>query len=180
MKRLLLLVTLILALGVSPVYAANIDFTAPSAFSGNIFTGADGIDFTVETDAIVKAWDNNGLQVQFKDGSQYVKLVFSSPVQLDGLSYQGGANGAVLLVTDSNQQIYAPVEFVPGGNYLDLSAYDNITSITIMRGEGVNGAVGVFAITGLGYNGLSTPIPAAIWLLGSGLAGVAVLRRKLR
>lgn len=64
---------------------------------------------------------------------------------------------------------------------LDLSQFTNVTSVKIFRGEDYPWDVNpnMFRPIELGYAPSAVPAPAAVLLLGSGLAGIIGLRRKI-
>jgi hypothetical protein len=89
-----------------------------------------------------------------------------------GASTGTGAQGASTLGTPNDYKLGSTVylwAIASNGAGVDANFYASNTAIVV----GTNGS-----ITGLSSGGTTVPLPAAIWLLGSGLVGLAGISRR--
>lgn len=200
MKRLFTMLTIIAALGLGAgnAMAETISFGGNGQnFVNNVFTADSGLTMTISTNPNSRPnliqWMANGLHVHpdHFDSNSFIKFTFSEGVGIDYFGYSTSANHNAIQLSyeDGTSSSWLNLSNGPGG-LMDLSQYGaNIIALTIKgeernngNGNGHGGSAGgtSFFITGLEYTPNAVPVPAAVWILGTGLAGLAGLRRKMR
>ncbi|MCP4230264.1 MAG: hypothetical protein GY771_08960, partial [bacterium] len=207
MKRILLLTFGISLLMTVNALAAKIDFTDPAFSSAlgapSFFTSmGGGITFTPGPNNPASPptlwWDEtDGLGVQFNyeddeiEGSEYLELTFSTPFILDSIFiadlfnergytergfYQLNNDPLVTFLAAVDQNLDDPGD--NGELTLDIGGV-TVNSIKFTApGLLANGEDHEFALQGVA--GAPVPIPSAILLLGSGLLGLAGIRKKFK
>jgi hypothetical protein len=207
MKILSLAVSLVLLLA-GTAGASTYDFRDAATFGGalnqpSFSTGIDGNTITVTaTPAGAQIWwdstDGFGVRYLFEgdeiQGVERLKISFASPVQLSSVlitdlfnengnlergSYQlngsgnwveftalasqtSGTNGELTVPIDSSVLVNSIMFKAPGLVLFPLQSHEFSVAAIVTDPP------------------ITTPIPAAVWLLGSGLVGLAALRRRMR
>lgn len=185
MKKLTLLAMLTLALCAfaQSALAETVTFNEGNFGTTNIFTGSNGITLTLENNNAIEGWDaNKGLELKIADSDAYLNLLFSSAVNIERLNYSHGSKKASMLVYVGLGEYVDTLLFDPSKGFLDLSSYSGITSLSIQLVAGSQANTGNFYLSDISFGPAPapTPVPAAVWLMGSGLAGLVALRRKVR
>jgi hypothetical protein len=94
--------------------------------------------------------------------------IFSNTVNglsLNSTNFSGGGNNVTLgYIFDMNAAL------------LDSILLDSIFSVSVQNSSDVNSSFGGSVAVGIAYN--IVPIPAAVWLFGSALAGLGWIRRR--
>jgi hypothetical protein len=207
MKRILLLFIGIFLLMTVNALAAKIDFTDPafsSALGAPSFSTSMGGGITITpgpNDPISPPslwWDEtDGFGVQYSyeqdeiEGSEYLELTFSKPFVLDSIFiadlfnergytergfYQLDDGPLVAFLAAADQNLGDPGD--NGELTLDIGGV-TVESIRFTApGLLASGEDHEFTVKGIA--GHPVPIPAAILLLGSGLVGLAGIRKKFK
>ena len=207
MKRILLLAFGISILMTVNAFAAKIDFTdsafSPALGAPSFYTSmGGGITFTPGPNDPISPpslwWDEtDGFGVQYSyeqdeiEGSEYLELTFDTPFVLESIFiadlfnergytergfYQLDDGPLVAFLADPDQNLGDPGD--NGELTLDIGGV-TVSSIRFTApGLLASGEDHEFAVQGIA--GHPVPIPAAILLLGSGLVGLAGIRKKFK
>lgn len=194
MKKLLTFVVLALLLCVGTAQAESLNFlskdfdvTGKKDFAVSLLFAGQKLDISFAAEGkynVWNGWDNGmGIGLQSSIGSAgYSTISFSQALDLSSLRYEAGMYNALRFGYEDGS--FSDWLAMPNAAYdetINLSAYKNVVSITLQKVAGYNGIPGTFYFKGLDFDfsPTATPVPAAVWLLGSGLAGVVALRRKI-
>jgi hypothetical protein len=109
--------------------------------------------------------------------AQYIEDIDAGHYVLN-ISFIYGQDNAIMMDLTSGNSSFN--EFFGGGvaSYVDFYNTANITGLTFRDSSG-NELTDYTLTTGSGHDYDAVPIPAAFWLLGSGLIGLIGIRRKL-
>lgn len=107
------------------------------------------------------------------EGVVFSSLIFESGMGIIDFTHSGGAVSSITI-----DQVYQPGSDLMAlfGNLIDYSL-GGITAITYTPAAG-SYPNNLLKIYEMGYSPYATPIPGAVWLMGTGLAGLAAFRSK--
>ena len=169
-----------------------------SAFGENAFTATvDGIHFTIKAKpADAELWwdsrDGIGIQYDYEndeiEGSENLVILFHTPVNLNGVfitdlfNEHGYLERGVFATDDEWHKFYAdPGQLLGESNgelWIDIG-YFGLDSMSFQApGRSHPGENHEFALGGLEVT--AVPVPAALWLFGSGLLALGGLLRRPR
>lgn len=177
MKKIVATVlVLVFVVGMGTAHAAmtTIDFESPPDI-GDYTTG----NFTIG-DAAFTNWyvfgdssgSGNHIAAQLSFLGTKATILFTNPV--NDLNFDLLANNTELYVNGDYTTNLLAGHSNYEGTLFDLLGY-NLNNVSSLSFEASAGSTGIDDIT---YT--PTPIPGALWLLGSGLVGMVGLRRKFR
>ena len=117
----------------------------------------------------------NQLKMGFNSGEQKLEEDERLNVNIAGNSYLVGGNN----LSEANNAVILPSDCIDANNC--WSSSDVATEFSIVAAAGVNGKTTAFRINNVNLELAPTtavPVPAAAWLLGSALMGLAVAKRR--
>ncbi len=165
MKKLFVLITLMLSFAAGTAFADNINFLEDQSGS---YTTSDGVNFDITASSGSLSWHNKGLKIDSN-----ITFTFDSAIKLEGLSYSQAGKGNSIILHLANSDTPVTVAIGHKSTSIDLSAYGQITAFTLINKN-------IYWLSGMDYTPASAPVPAAALIFGTGLAGIAVLRRKIK
>lgn len=194
MKKAVLLIAIFLLMFAATAQADVIDLVKTSAAEGYKTFTIPGYDerevrswtyqqggFTLDifySDGHDLRWSGNKMRVELT-GHRFLTFALSPAQEIEKLYYESEGNNDTFRVYDDNgwSVLTNMHDHQGGGSYLDLAGYSNILYIEFHGGQNSN----VFFMSGLEIDNdipTPTPLPATVWLLGSGFAGLTALRKK--
>lgn len=194
MKKLLTFVILALLLCAGTAQAEKINFynndfavTGKKSFEVSLLFGGESLDISFVATGEYNRWNGwgsgMGTGLQSSIGSAgYSTITFSQALDLGSLRYEAGKGNALRFgYADGTFSDWLNMPNAAYDETIALDAYKNVVSITLQKAAGYSSIPGTFYFKGLEFDFTpsSVPVPAAVWLLGSGLAGVVALRRKI-
>jgi len=155
----------------------NIGLGVKTGGAGNWYiTSGEVINFSlVDSDNNPVAFSLNGFKMGFNAAQQKLEENERVNVEIAGNTYLVGGNA---LTESNNAQILAS-DCMDANNC--WSSSDTATSFRIVGADGVNGATTSYRLNNVSLNlapVTAVPVPAAAWLLGSALMGLAVAKRR--
>ncbi len=194
MKRWALLTAIVLLLLTTPVIAAIVDFRDYGFFGGadgygNFTSGPTGLGTltlaATSPGSATLEWDASfgfGVNWPSKNNTGYLEqpeellITFSSPIYLSSITFSGLSTNEVgfYQLNGSGSLFRFTGTSDVGSLTLALDLQAPIRSI-LFSGDSP-GNRNSYAVAEL--NGTVVPIPAAAWLLGSGVVGLALLKRR--
>jgi hypothetical protein len=166
-------------------YSSPVGNGSAHSFSSNTFAVGDYYQFSVSTiglNDIVLSWD----QTSSSTGPRDFRLAYST----NGTTFTDFANYSVLANASPNpvwNSTTASVLYSFTQNLSSITALNNqaavyfrlIDNSTIAANGGAVGTAGTDRVDNFNISGTSVvPLPAAVWLLGSGLLGLGGLTRR--
>ncbi len=193
MKRLITLVVLLLALGSGEAWAVRVDFTTaqPDWSNAHIFRY-----FT--PDGELSFWDSNVAAWERRPDGLYTTPTTSNPYSSSfGFIAKSDARPVnaltgymtahmqlqFLMVDGTYVDLYANDKLDANTGRADLSLFDlpegDVWRIHVLFSPRPYPGLREFLLTSIDFGTPpAVPVPGAFWLLGSGLVGLAALRRK--
>jgi hypothetical protein len=175
------LIVLLLALICSSVWAAPVTWTLSDVF----FTGGDALTGSFDYDADTNTYSDINIFFEYDDPFEdgYHNFYTTTGVWHNGDSFESDSNGAYF---------YPWYDFPEHFDFLALWFTAPLTNsggnISLESGSGIfnqyiyYGGTVTPVLTGIASGSVTAntvPIPAAVWLFGSALAGLGFLRRRI-
>jgi hypothetical protein len=156
--------------------AATLSSSSYGGFSGYTFPAPFGISANVGGHAV--AANNLGISIWNNFGGNVEDMVdvAGGPVTVDGNSYADGSFGFRLASKPGSTNVLNSTALP---SFFDVAAFDAGSTLNygwLQSDGGPNGQLLQFSVNSIVS---SVPVPATLWLLGSGLLGlIGVARRK--
>ncbi len=193
MKKLIILAALLLTLGTGQAWAVRLDFAGlqPDRDLGNMF-------IYITPDGELTFWNLTGPDWEIRADGLYTRPRAGNHYS-STFGFMYSSDDRPINALNGYMTANMRLEFeVPGVGYVSWNANDKLDSgtgradlslFTLPEGKvsrmyvffnnHINPGGREFLLTSIDFGPPSVvPVPGALWLLGSGLAGLAVLRRK--
>jgi hypothetical protein len=165
-------------------YSSPVGNGSAHSFSSNTWAVGDYYQFSVSTlglDSILLSWD----QTSSGTGPRDFKLAYS----IDGTTFTDFANYSVLANASPNpvwNSSTASALYSFSQNLSSVTALNNQATVyfrlvdtsAVSAGGGTVGTAGTDRVDNFSVSTAVVPLPAAVWLLGSGLLGLGGLTRR--